>query len=792
MPYRRNPHFTGRDELLVLLEKTLQDASPKKYNHRVAIHGMGGVGKTQLAIEYVHRNDAKYDSIFWISAADQAALLSRFQEIACTTGCIDSIDVNLKLGGLAKEVLLWFRKHEGWLLVMDNMDEIDIAIDYLPEIKKGGHTLITTRNPQYWTIPAEGLQIPVFSEEAAIDLLLFRTDANDSSNRSHAAEIVRELGCLALAIEQAAAFIRSSVDRIDQFIPIYRKSRHRFLGRKLPKSHPYPNSLATTFQLSLEKLGALEHGSQAVALLHLLAFLNPDGVLVDFLRLGSDRLDDTLRQVVKDELMFHDHLELLQQYALVELSQKKEYIVIHRLVQAVIKDLLDERELQNFQRNVIELCQCVFPGVHDIHTIPWRINCRRLQNQILEPVVEAAYAHPRTASVVLNRVGAFLNDDGKFRDSERVFRLLVKIDKRFLREGDPETLNDMAWLGEAVLDNGKLHEASDIFLKVFEARKRILGDEHPDTLITMSNLALTLKTQGKLDRAGAMQEKVLEATKRNLGDEHPDTLITMSNYALTLRPQGKLDQAAAMQEKVLEATNRILGDEHPDTLITMSNLALTLKTQGKLDRAGAMQEKVLEATKRNLGDEHPDTLITMSNYALTLHTQGKLDQAAAMQEKVLEARKRILGFEHPDTLRAMAGLAQTFWSQRKLDQAAAIEEKILEARRRILGDKHPATLISMRNLAITLRDIGKLDISTEIQETVLEETKRILGEDHPDTLISMYNRAFSYKADGRLLEAIDLMRQALAGSVNVLGDDHPDTRDCMETLNEWLGTSNFP
>src|SRR5271154_1020856 len=397
MPYQRNPHFTGRDELLSLLNEKLRDTGTKKYNHRIAIYGMGGVGKTQLAIEYVHRNEAKYDSIFWISSADQAALLSGFQEIARITGCVPNVDADSKPAEIAKAVLVWLQKHDGWLLVMDNMDDIEAAIDYLPEIGKGGHMLITTRNPNHLTIPAEGLKIPILGKDAAVELLLLRGEiecTDDSPDRKHATEIVAELGYLALAIEQAAAFIRSSANGIDKFLSIYRSSQHRFLRRKLAQSHPYPNSVAATFLLSFNKLNEIDYGSQAVALLRLLAFLNPDGVLVDFLRSGSKGLDDTLRKIVEDDLTFHDALELLQRYALVEVTQRRDYIVIHRLVQALIKDLMSEAERWTFRENVVSLCESGVPAYGDeenpIMMPPQRMEWRRLQSQILEPLVEVA------------------------------------------------------------------------------------------------------------------------------------------------------------------------------------------------------------------------------------------------------------------------------------------------------------------------------------------------------------------------------------------------------------------
>ena len=754
MPYERNPHFTGRDDLLALLGNKLRDTTSKKYNHRVAIYGMGGVGKTQLAIEYVYRHQTKYHSIFWISSADQAALLSGFQDIARATECVSNLDsTSVNPTEVAKAVLSWLRTHQGWLLVMDNLDDIDVAVGFLPDMAKGGHTLITTRNPDHLMIPAEGLEIPILGEEAAIQLLLLRCQiecGDDSPERIYAAEIVKELGCLALAIEQAAAFIRSSVDGITKFVSVYRKSRHQFHGRKLPKSHPYPNSVAATFLLSFNRVrDDTKHGTRAISLLHFMAFLNPDGLLVDFLRSGSEALDVPLRQVIEDEIIFHDALELLRRYSLIALTQKRDNIVIHRLVQAVIKDHLDETQLRTCRENVLSICNLLFPDVDDTLTMAVRMECRKLQNQVLEPAVEAE-AFSETDSFLLYKIGRFLYLDGKFRDSERVFELWVDLNRKWTSEDHEDTLLAMGWLASALKYSGKMDQAAAMEEKILEGRKRILGDEHLQTLITMNNLAETLRHQSNLNRAAAIGEKVLEARKRILGEEHPDTLTTMNNLALTLLQQGNFDRAATMGEMVLEARKRILGEEHPDTLQSMGNIALTLHKQGNVDRAAAMEEKVLDARKRILGEEHPDTLLSMGNLAASLRLQGKLDQTVAMEEKVLEAKKRILGEEHPDTLQSMGNLASALWQQGMVDQAAAMEEKVMAG------------------------------------------MKRILGEQHPDTLLSMDNLAYSYHSLGRRQEAIQLLQEAVDGSRNVLGENHPDTRDRVGGLNRWLGTFNSP
>ena len=707
----------GRDHLLSLLSDKLRDTTARKYNHRVAIYGMGGVGKTQLAIEYVYRNEAKYHSIFWISSADQAALLSGFGEIARVTGCVPNLDVGRNPDEVAKSVLIWLRKQDGWLLVMDNMDEISVAADYLPHMAPGGHTLITTRNPDHFTIPAEGLQIPVLGEDAAIELLLLRcqiTCADESPDRTHAAHIVRELGCLALAIEQAAAFIRSSIG-IDEFLAIYHKSRHQFLRRELSKNHPYPTSVAATFLLSLNRLDSVENGAQAIALLRLLAFLNPDGVLIDFLRSGSRGLDDAIREIIDDEFVFHDTLEILQRYALVGLSQNKDNVVIHRLVQAVVKDMLDETEIDTFRESVIGLCKSAFPDldIDEAPTIAERIECRRLQNQILEPVIEAAEAYSLKGSKLLCKIGHFLHWEGKYHDSERVERLRVRINSDFLGENDPVTLCSLHALGSTLWRSGKLNEAADLM------------------------------------------EKASQGLIRALGEEHLDTLRSMTEFALILRRQGKLDQATVMAKKVLETTIKVFGEEHIDRLSAMANLALALSSQGELDQAAALQEKVLEGSTKVRGAEHPDTLTALSNHAQTLSGQGKFEQAAAMEEKVLEARIKVLGEEDPDTLTALAKLAAMLWRQGMFDQAATMLEKVLATRIKVLGEEHPDTLTGMSNLALFYKDLGRRLEAIDTLKKAVDGMRKVLGVDHPDTLdtIKLYNEWLTKENSVRPSEA---------------------------------------
>src|ERR1700737_128910 len=213
MPYLQNRRFTGGESLLSQLREKLLEEKQMEYNPRVAIYGLGGVGKSQIAIEYVYRYKQNYTNIYWINASDQASLLSGFQKIGIKTKCVENV-ADLKPTEVAEVVCLWLPQQESWLLIIDNLDDFSVVDDYLPDTHKGGHMLITTRNRNASDILAKGFEVPLLDENEAIDLLCIGSKPDNKVKysdveRSHAIPVIKELGCLALAIVQASAFIHT-------------------------------------------------------------------------------------------------------------------------------------------------------------------------------------------------------------------------------------------------------------------------------------------------------------------------------------------------------------------------------------------------------------------------------------------------------------------------------------------------------------------------------------------------------------------------------------------------------
>jgi tetratricopeptide (TPR) repeat protein len=702
------------------------------FNHCVALYGMGGVGKTQVALEYVFRYKSEYKYVFWIAAHDLANLLSGFQEIAQTTQCVETDGKDAV--SLARDVVKWLGKQNSWLLVLDNVDDIYLVSHYLPNVHAGnGNLLITTRNPYVNDIPAQGLEVTVFDTGTAVEMLLLHsnvTEKQDDDIQLHAVEIVNELGLLPLAIEQAATYIRVFLKDISKFKAIYSSSRERFLHERPATNWNYPYSVATTWSLSFSIVQ--ERNSEAAELLNLLAFLNPDAILVEFLEAGRHGLHEPLKTLIGDSVKFNKAVGILEQYSLIRRSHMGQIISIHRLVQAVIKENLSQERERQFMETAVALFLSAFPVFEENN----RQICRRYQVQVLGPLRTISKICSKDVADMSERLGYFLNVDGKFEDAEQLQRSAIDIYRYLFGSENARTLKAMSNIGETYLALGQMKDAETLQNEVLETRRRILGDEHPDTLTSMNNLALTYDTLGRTQDAEALQERVLEAQRRILGDEHPDTLRSMNNLALTYDTLGRTKDAEALQGRVLEAQQRILGEEHPDTLRSMSNLAVTYGNLGRTNEAAVLQEKVLESYQRILGEEHPDTLRSMANLAAAYCDLGQTKEAAALRERVLEAQQRILGDEHPDALRSMNNLAVTYGDLGRMNKAAALQEKVLESYQRILGDEHPDTLRTMNNLALTYGDLGRTNEAAVLQEKVQEVYQRIFGEDHPHKLRS--------------------------------------------------------
>jgi len=604
----RNPFFTGREPLLAQLHQQLQTTGITALA-QAAVHGLGGIGKTQTAIEYAHRFGGSYRFVLWVAAEQESTLGAAYLSIARELGLVEA---QADLETAVREMKGWLSREDGWLLVFDNADDPALLRAYLPVARTGGKVLLTSRARTFSDVGIpEPFRVETMAPDDAVAFLLKRTHREEAGP---AAELARELGCLPLALEQAAAYVDTVGVSLSAYLASFKRRGLKLLEKGKPGAE-YPASVATTWNLAFTNV---EKAAPASAeLLTAAAFLVPDSVPIEIFTWGGAKLGDllaeALRGVDEDPLVFWELLAPLERYSLVE-RLPDDAFKLHRLTQEVVKDSLSEEGRRAWAERVIRASNAAYRSAE---FESWKL-CERLQPHA-RPAAELARTYKLDsieAGRLFNQAGHFARERGDYASAKLFDELSLEI------------------------------------------RERMLGGEDPNTLNSRNNLAVTLRALGNLAGARKLQERNLEICERVLGSEHPDTLGSRNNLAATLGDLGDLAGARELNEQTLEICERVLGGEHPGTLLSRNNLAATLQDLGDLTGARKLHEQTLEISERVLGSEHPNTVVSRNNLAWTLYNQGERQAARELMVRVVEERRRVLGEEHPWTQGSIASLRQ--------------------------------------------------------------------------------------------------------------------------------------
>ncbi len=672
----RNPFFTGREELLEELERRL--AAAKRVASTQAITGLGGIGKTQTAVEFCYRHRADYPYVFWADASSADALRASYAQMAQR---LKITTRETPVDEAAEMFQHWLSERGDWLLVLDNVDAPD-EIRPLRPAASSGHLLVTSRDRKIQGFGQEPLGVGVLPSEQATDLLLRRA-RRDAGARSAAEELAEELGYLPLALEQAGAYVDIHEVSFADYLAAYRKRRLKLLDKEAPQFGDYPATVATTWNLSFKPLE--KTAPVAAEVLRACAFYAPFDIPAEIFSQGGEYLGPAAAEVKEDlqcPLTFAELvLAPLQRYSLVTWDRIARTLSLHRLVQEV---MLAQLETAGEWNGALECAHraldAAMPAGRPDEPISWP------QFQRLLPQVQATDKHWRKVDLDVFKVNP----------------------ARILRK-----------TGFYVFAIGHYKVARQLEVRALEVCRSVLGEEHQATLRSRNNLAATLRALG--DYTGARDElsATLEVYGRLLGEEHPSTLHSRSNLAETLRSLG--DYAAAQDEHaaVLEVRRRVLGEENQDTLRSRNNLAETLRSLGNYAGARCEHSATLAISRRTLGDEHPSTLHSRNNLAETLRSLEEYGKARDEHSAVLEVRRRVLGEEHPATLSSRNNLAETLRCLGDYVGARDHQLATLKISRRVLGREHPDSLRLIHNLSLTLEALGDTTRLTTFVEELL-------------------------------------------------------------------------
>jgi tetratricopeptide (TPR) repeat protein len=621
----RNPDFSGRDDLLGELRQRLQLEGSAAVMPAQALHGLGGVGKTQLALEYAHRYQADYDLIWWIVAEAPGAIPAGLAVLASRLGLVDVTTQVADQEELAAGVLEALRRRERWLLVFDNAPDRQQLAPYLPQ--GDGHVLITSRHP-VWGGTARPVKVDMFSR---VESVAFLTQRSGTQDEVAAGQLAEELGDLPLALEQVASYLEQTGMPLPEYLELFRRRREELLSLGEPTA--YQGTVDTTWQLAIEQVAIIKPGGKAgIALLRLCAFLAPEAIPLDLLTGHPDLLYNKLGRAARDELALQNAVAALYRYSLVDRDQTG--LRVHRLVQTVVRNHLTIREREAWAEVVANVLEEAFPT--DLHEPGTWLRCAQLIPHVL---ATAEWANSQQAAAVvagtLHRATEYLGRRGELSAAQAAAERALAIREAIYGSDHPEVAGTVSQLGIVMRQLGDLEgarAAQERALAIFEA---VAGPDHPQVAITLTNLGNVLGQLGDLAGARAALERALALKEAIYGPDHPQVATTRSNLGSVLGQLGDLEGARAAQERAVATREAAYGPDHPEVAVTLTNLGNVLGQLGDLAGARAVLERALAIFEAVYGPDHPQVAITLTSLGNVLGQLGDLAGARAAQERAL-------------------------------------------------------------------------------------------------------------------------------------------------------------
>ncbi|CUS07583.1 unnamed protein product [Tuber aestivum] len=775
--YSRNDTFTGRKDIIAHLKELLED---RNYS-RVALYGLGGAGKTQIALEYVHQCKG-LSHVFWVHGSSFLKFGEDYRRIFQTVG-ISHGGPEPSENEQLSEVKKWFESPASgsWIMILDNADnEADFSGNKSPVSRfvpqsSSGKIVITTRSRV--VASRQGCNVVEVGKMPAEEAreLFFQRFGSTVRLQDHDFEAVDmlldALDQLPLAIAGASAFMTETQTLPSEYWRIFQESDKR---RKALLSEQFcdirrevdmTESILSTYFITFERIK--EQNPKGADLLRLIAFFDRHKIPEElFLKSGLEGMDHPIE--------FRRAIGTLLSFSLVTQAEDTPVYELHRLVQHSIQVYLSQEEVCKWRRIGLMVVSRLFP--HYEHNV--RHICATYLPHALAIVKNS---DDPLASPVRYRVSMYLCDVGYYSEAEIQIRRCIQLEAD-ADEKDPGSLARYGLLAAVLQARGRYEEAEKIGRHVLEGRENALGPDHIDTLASVSSLALVLGLLGKHVEAERLNRRALEGRQKILGPRNVDTLASLSNLSLVLRDLGRYDEAESLSRRALEGREEALGPEHPDTLNSLSVLVWILDVLGKYDEGERTNQRALDARQRVLGPGHPDTLSSLHRHGFVLRRLGKYAEAEKFYRNALEGREKKLGPEHPDTLSSVDDWAMVLLDLGKYAEAEQSARRALEGYRKLRGPDHPSTFMAMGNLGSVLQKLGRYDEAETMLRMAVGGSEKVLGPESMVTLLSANNLALLLHHLGCFEESEKLQRRVFENREKTFGPMNAATLSSLKNL----------
>jgi tetratricopeptide (TPR) repeat protein len=773
--------FKGRDAVLRELHASLSRGAGRTAITGSALYGLGGIGKTRAAVEYAWAHQEAYTALLFVIAETPEALRRNLAALA------GPLVLNLPQQHAAEEevrvraVLDELRAHPGWLLILDNLDTPEAVreADRLLSTLTGGRAVITSRLANF-AAHFDPLALDVLGIDDAVAFLLERTGKRRHRTADDAATarlLAEDLGRLALALEQAAAFIDQRQISFSRYRELWRENWDKVAGWSDERLTNYPHAVAVTWQTSVDQLTPAGR-----RLLQRLAWFAPEPVPAFLLEVPVPDVES------EDPA---DALAALAEYSFARRNPDKQEFSIHRLVLDVTRRGLGQEERRRRLVEALAWLNDAFAGdPKDVRTWP------RLDP--LAPHAQVIVGHADDAEIseptgrLMNALGLLTQSKARYDDAEPLCRRALAIAERSCGPDHPNVaarLNDLASL---LQDTNRLSEAEPLYRRALAIDETSHGSDHPDVARDLNNLAGLLWATRRLSEAEPMYRRALAIDERSCGPDHPNVAIRLNNLALLLQATNRLSEAEPMYRRALAIDEKSYGPDHPNVARELNNLAELLRATNRLGEAEPMYRRALAIHEKSYGADHPSVAAGLNNLAELLRTSNGLSEAEPMYRRAIAIGEKSYGPNHPNIATSLNNLALLLEDTNRLSEAEPLYRRALAIDEKSYGPDHPDVARDLNNLAGLLEATNRLSEAEPMYRRALAIDEKSYGPDHPNVAIHLNNLAQLLRAADRLSEAEPMYRRGLvifARFTRMTGHRHPSLDKVLSNYARALGES---
>lgn len=758
VPFQRNPFFTGREKELLRLQERLQPGS-RSTNVSQALCGLAGVGKTQTAVEYCYRFYEEYQAVLWVRADMRETLVADLTAIAALLELPERDEHDQQR--VVEAVKNWLRVQRNWLLTLDNIEDLTLIQEILPPIHQG-HILLTMRAQTSGTL-AQSIDLRKMDTQEGALLLLRRTkyippEAEESeatpTMHARAVEIAQLLDGLPLALDQAAAYIEETACSLADYIDRYQSQRTTLLALRGAIGPDHPASVATTLSLVIERVETLNPA--AANLLRLCSFLQPDAIPEAMITEGATGSGSILEPLARDPYTLDAAIKTLRDFSLIRRHAEDKTLTLHRLVQAVVQDRLEEQTRRQWAELTVALVSRTFSETSEFTN--WSYSQQYL------PQAQACTALIERWGIVTPEAGV----------------LLLKT-------------------GNRLQEHGQYAQAEELLLRARPILLRTVGEIHSDYATYLNDLALLYHYWGRYEQAEPLYRQALYICEQIFGTEHLSIAEGLNNLGGLLYSRGQYAQAEEFFLRAMTLREKLLEPESPEMLLSLHNMGFIYLERGKYAQAEPFLRRTLALQEKLLGAEHPRTLSSLEHLARFYAVRRHYEQAESLYRKALELQEKLLGAEHSDVVVSLYNLGQMYLDQGQYEQAEPLYRRALVICERVLGPEHPRTARILNNLARLLIELGQQDQGEELCQRALSIQQRTPGTSHPDYADSLATLAILAEQRGEESRARQLYQQALSICEGTLAPEHLLVIRCQAAYTRLLAkvpdlppTANFP